>query len=296
MTSIAVLGTGTMGAPMARSLLRAGFEVRVWNPTRAKAEPLAQNGAYVADSPAEAVRDVEFVLTMPPDGPAVEETMFGRGAADAMRDDAVWIQSSTVGVAAADRLGELAREHGITYVDAPVLGTKDPAERGELVILASGPEDVRVRCQPVFGALGRKIVWLGDAGAGSRMKMVTNLWLVALIEGAAESIALAQALDLEPRQFLQIIEGGHLDSPYLQLKGRAMIEQRFEPSFKLRLARKDVGLILDAAQAAGADLPLAETVRGTFDRAIELGHGDEDVAAAYYGTAEARAGGSVRAG
>jgi 3-hydroxyisobutyrate dehydrogenase len=227
------------------------------------------------------------VLTMAPDGDAVEETMFGEGgAAAAMRDDAIWLQCATVGVDAAERLGELAAEHGVVYVDAPVLGTKEPAEKGELTVLASGPEEARDRCAQVFDAIGQKTVWLGDAGAGSRMKMVTNAWLLAVVEGAAESIALAQALDLDASRFLEIVEGGPVDSPYLQLKGKAILAGDFEPSFALTHARKDVELVLEAARRGGGDLALYEAVRAKFDRAIELGHGEEDWAATYYATAE----------
>ncbi len=271
---IAVLGLGTMGGAMARNLERAGFGVRGWSPSR---------GGSVRD----AVEGADFVLTIAPDGDAVEETMFGRdGAASALRDGAIWIQSSTVGVDAADRLGELAAEHGIAYVDAPVLGTKAPAEQGELTVLASGPDELRARCEPVFAAIGSKTVWLGEAGKASRLKLVVNLWLVALVEGAAESIALAQALGLDPKQFLEVVEGGPIDSGYLQQKGKAMIEGDFEPSFTLELARKDVGLVVEAARAAGIEVPLAETIGRRFDRAIELGHGDEDMAATYHAAVE----------
>jgi 3-hydroxyisobutyrate dehydrogenase len=150
-TTAAVLGTGTMGEPIARNLLDAGFDVRVWNRTRAKAEPLGDAGAAVCDTPADAVRDAAFVLTTLADGDAVAEVMEEDGALAAMDDGAVWLQLATVGVAAAEELGELAREHGVAFVDAPLLGTRAPAEQGELVVLASGPAELRERCTPVFG-------------------------------------------------------------------------------------------------------------------------------------------------
>lgn len=282
--TIAVLGTGTIGRPMARNLAVGGFGVRAWNPTREKADGI--DGVVACGSPSEAVDGADAVLTMAPDGAAVEQTMFGEGgAAGSMRDDAVWIQSSTVGVAAADRFAELASERGIGYVDAPVLGTKQPAEAAKLVVLASGPDELVERCRPVFDAIGEKTVRLGEAGNASRMKLVVNNWLLAVVEGAAESIALAQALGLDPCDFLSVMEGGAIDSPYLQLKGKAIVEERFEPSFALALARKDAGLVLEAARDAGIDLAVAEAVRERFDRAIELGHGGEDMAATYYASA-----------
>jgi 3-hydroxyisobutyrate dehydrogenase len=263
-----------MGGAMAANLERAGFEVRRWSPS-------------VGGTPASVAGGAEVVLTMAPDGDAVERTMFGEGgAAAALAEGALWIQSSTVGVAAADRLGELARERGLVYIDAPVLGTKEPAEKGELTVLASGPEEAHERCSPFFDAIGQTTWWLGEAGAGSRMKLVTNNWLLALVEGTAEAIALAQALGADPVRFLEIVGGGPIDSGYLQLKGKAIIREQFEPSFKLELARKDAGLVLEAADAAGVELLLTEAVAAQFDRAIELGHGEEDLAAVYRAVAK----------
>jgi len=278
--TIAVLGTGTMGAPMARNLAAAGLVVRAWNPTRAKAE--AVEGATVADTPAEAAAGADAVLTMAPDGPAVEETMFGAGGvAAAMADEAVWLQMSTVGVAAADRLGELAAERGVVYVDAPVGGSKAAAEEGELIVLASGPDEARPRADAVFAPIAGKTVWVGEAGAGSRMKLVFNNWAFGIVEAVAESITLAEGLAIDPRDFLRVVDGTHLDTPYLHLKGEMMIEGHFEPAFKLALARKDANLIVEAARDAGLELALSEAVSAHFDRAIELGHGEEDMAAVH---------------
>jgi 3-hydroxyisobutyrate dehydrogenase len=284
---VAVLGTGTMGAPIARNLLRAGFPVRVWNRTRAKAETLAGDGAIVAGSPAEAVAGAEFVLTVLTDADAVAETMEEDGALGAIRPDAVWIQLSTVGVDGAERLGELASEHRIAYVDAPVLGTREPAENGELVILASGPEEARERCAPLFDAIGKETYWLGAAGVGSRMKMVANMWLISVTEAVAESIALADGLGLDPREFLDIMSGTAIDTPYLHIKGEAILERRLEPSFKLSVAAKDARLVLEAARDAGIDPAVARAAHDAFVRAVELGYGDDDMAAAYFATAKA---------
>jgi 3-hydroxyisobutyrate dehydrogenase len=271
---IAVLGTGTMGAPIAENLARAGHDVVVWNRTRAKAEGV--KGATVADTPADAARGADVVLTMLADGDAVEA---------AVRDiDALplWLQMSTVGVDATEKLMGLAKERGATFVDAPVLGSKEPAQRGELVILASGPEEARATCEPIFGAIGTKTIWVGEAGAGSRLKVVVNAWLVSLVTALAETIALARGLGVEPQLFFEAIEDGPLDSPYARAKGRAMIEEEFPPSFSLELARKDARLALAAARRAGVDLRVAQAVAEQLARAVELGHGDEDLAAVYF--------------
>jgi 3-hydroxyisobutyrate dehydrogenase len=284
-TTIAVLGTGLMGAAMARNLLAAGTEVRAWNRTREKAEPLADDGAKVTDSPAEAAEGADFVLTMLANTDAVAEAAAGQnGALPALSDYGVWLQMSTVGIEGSEQLAEVAGDHGVAYVDAPVLGTKEPAEQGQLIMLASGPEEVQERCQPVFDAVGSATFWLGLAGAGSRLKIVTNSWIVGLLGALAETIALARATGVDPARFLEVIEGGPLGVPYAQMKGQMMIEEEFPTSFSANLARKDVGLVLDAAGANGLRLPLAEATATRFDEAIDGGYGEEDMAAIYEAT------------
>ena len=282
---IAVLGTGIMGASMARNLLSAGMEVRVWNRSREKAEPLTDDGATVADSPTEAAEGAGFVLTMLANADAVAETAGGEnGALSALPEDGVWLQTSTVGLEGQEKLAGIADEHGVYYVDAPVLGTKEPAEQGQLIVLASGPEEVRERCQPVFDAVGSKSLWLGSAGAGSDLKLVTNNWIVGLLCALAETISFAEALGVDPNRFLEVIEGGPLGVPYAQMKGQMMIEEEFPTSFSANLARKDANLVLQAAEANGLRLPLTEAAAEHFDEAINAGHGEEDMAAIYQAT------------
>lgn len=284
MTEIAVLGTGLMGAPMARNLLAAGFGVRAWNRTTEKARPLADDGATVADSPGEAASGADVLLTMLSDAEAVAEAASG-GALDSLAEGAVWIQASTVGLEGNERLTHLAAGRGVTYVDAPVLGTRQPAEQGQLVVLASGPEDAEERCAPVFDAVGSKYVWLGEAGAGSRLKLVVNNWITGLLGVLGETFALARAIDVDPQSFLETIQGGPLDTPYAQMKGKMMLDGEYPPSFTAALARKDVGLVRDAARSGGLDPAIAGAVAGYFDAAIEAGHGGEDMAAILEGIA-----------
>jgi len=211
------------------------------------------------------------------DGPAVEAMTEGL----AFGDGAVWAQMSTVGIEAGERLAARAAEAGAAFVDAPVLGTKAPAEQGKLIVLASGPPEARERCAPVFDAVGAKTVALGDGpGAGTRMKLVLNTWLLALVEGLAESVALAERLGVDPAAFLEIIDGGPLGPPYAKMKGTMMIERSYEPSFSLGLAAKDARLALDAAAAAGLELPALRAIRAQLEKAVEQGHGDADMAAA----------------
>jgi len=272
---VAVLGTGTMGAPMATNVAAAGMTVRAWNRTREHAQGL--EGVEALDTPAEAVDGADLVVTMLADGEAVEEV--ARQAIDSFPADAVWLQMSTVGIAATERLARLADEHGTAFVDAPVLGTRQPAEQGQLVVLASGPNDARERAKPVFEAVGSRTVELGAAGEGTRLKLVANAWIAALVSGLAETIAFAEAIGVDPRAFLDAIEGGAMGPPYAQLKGKMMIEGEYPQAFALSLLRKDVGLVLEAAERHGFDAPLAKLVADLADRAIAAGHGDDDMAA-----------------
>jgi 3-hydroxyisobutyrate dehydrogenase len=275
---VAVLGTGTMGAPMARNILAAGIDVRVWNRTLEKARQV--EGAEVCETPSEAARGADFVLTMLSDGNAVEETV-----ADLDFGDATWLQMSTIGIAATERLMKVAEDRGVTLVDAPVVGTKQPAEEGKLTVLASGPRDARDRARPVFEAVAARIVELGEAGEGTRLKLVINSWLVILVEALAETIAFSEAIGIDPDRFLETIEGGPLGPAYAQFKGKMMIARRFDPSFSLALARKDAGLVLEAAERHGFDAALVEVVARKMDDAIAHGHGDEDMAATFCASA-----------
>ena len=273
---VAFLGTGIMGAPMARNVRAAGHEVSAWNRSREKAEPLAPDGVTVAGSVAEAVAGADVVVTMLADAQAVEAVV--EEALGAL-DGAVLVQMSTIGLAATDRLAERAEAAGVAFVDAPVSGTKQPAEQGKLVVLASGPEAVRERVDPVFDAVGAKTVWLGEAGSAQRLKLVLNTWLLGLTEALAEAIALAEALGVDPRTFLETIDGAPIGAPYAQVKGPMMIDGEFPPAFPLGLAAKDAGLALEAAEAAGLRLGALAAVREQMLRAADAGHGDEDMAA-----------------
>jgi len=276
--TVAVLGTGIMGAGMTRSLLREGFDVTVWNRSTEKAKPLADDGAQVAESATEAVAAADVVITMLFDADAVAEVM--EGALDHMRDDAVWVQSSTVGIEGTERLVALAREKGVDIVDAPVLGTKAPAENGQLVVLASGPSSLREKVQPVFDAIGAQTRWVGEtAGDSSRLKLVVNAWIATVVNGTAQSMALARGLGIDPQQFLDAISGQAVDAPYVQLKGKAMIDGDFTPSFELDGVVKDVDLVLAAMDTAGTDSTLATALRARLAAASEAGHGEKDMAA-----------------
>jgi 3-hydroxyisobutyrate dehydrogenase len=276
---VAVLGAGsTMGMPMARNIARAGIAVGGWNRTTEKAKALEGDGARVLDSPRDAAAGANVILTMLSDADAVISAV--EPALEHAADGVIWLQMSTIGEAGTDRCIELARERSLTFLDAPVLGTKQPAEEGKLVILASGPDSAQARVQPIFDAVGQKTIRVGPAGAGTRLKMVVNSWVLTVTEGTAETIALAEGLGLDPQLFLDAIEGGALDLPYLRIKAKAIMERSFDPSFRLTLAAKDARLIEESAHRHEIDVPLFSTIRRRLaEGAME--HGDKDFCATY---------------
>ncbi|KQW52994.1 3-hydroxyisobutyrate dehydrogenase [Nocardioides sp. Root1257] len=276
--TVALLGTGTMGAGMARNLAAAGLPLRVWNRSPERAAPLA-DVATVAQTAAEAVDGADVVVTMTYDGPSVEAAI--DAARGGLAPGTVWVQAATVGVEATEQLVALARELDLVFVDAPVLGTKKPAEDGTLVVLASGPDSAQPVLAPVFDAIGSRTLWVGPAGAGTRLKLVANGWVLTVLEGVADSMALARDLGLDPQLFLEAVRGGAMDAPYVQLKGSAMLADEMAPSFALSGALKDAELVLAAAAEAGTDLAALPGIRDHLRRAVDDGHGDLDMAATW---------------
>ncbi|GAB2587809.1 NAD(P)-dependent oxidoreductase [Microlunatus antarcticus] len=274
----AVLGTGVMGAGMVRSLRRADIEVNAWNRTRDKAEPLADDGARVYATAAEAVADADVVLVMLFDTEAVLEVM--AEALPATGNGAVWVQCSTIGPEGTERVADLASRFGAPFVDAPVLGTKQPAEQGALVFLASGAKELRERVAPAFEAMGSKTIWVGtEPGRGSALKLVCNAFVGTLTAAVGQSVGLATQLGLDPQLFLDALDGGASDSPYVHLKGAMMLKDAYPASFALDGVRKDLGLIRAVEEQSGTRTTLTEAVVACFDAAAAQGHGADDMAA-----------------
>jgi 3-hydroxyisobutyrate dehydrogenase len=277
MATIAALGTGVMGAPMARNLARAGHEVRAWNRSLDKAQALRDDGVDVPDDPASAADGADVVMTMLADADAVLDVA-GRAK---LADGQIWWQASTIGIEGIEACAALAQETGAALVDAPVLGTRLPAEEGKLVVLASGPDPALDACGPLFDAVGQRTMRLGEAGTATRLKLAVNLWVLAVTQGTAETIAFAQALGLDPSWVLEALEGGALDLPYFRMKSKLMLDEEFPASFALALAAKDARLVAKAAEGHDADLPVARAIAERFTQATEAGHGEEDMAATY---------------
>ena len=277
-TRVAVIGTGIMGAAMASNLIAAGLPTTVWDRSPDATAPLADAGARVAASAREAVGDAQVVITMLPTADVVTSVMFGGGVAGALADGAVWAQMGTIGVTAtaeiASQLGQV--RPGALFVDAPVSGSKGPAQAGQLLILASGPPAAAAVLDPVFSVLGRRTVWLGEAGQGSAMKLAVNAYMSILIEGVAEAMELAARLGIDAAKLAECIEGGPLDAPIADAKLHKMQAGDFAPEFPLAWALKDV----DLATAAAGELPLLDALSRQWRAAVDAGHGREDVSAA----------------
>jgi 3-hydroxyisobutyrate dehydrogenase len=279
---VAVLGIGTMGRGMAHSLLRAGFRVDVWNRAPEPAAQLASEGATAHELPDAAVRQADVVITMVADADATADVAFTQGMLAAMRPSAVWAQMGTIGVAATEQLAarSAAERPDVRYVDAPVSGTRAPAEAGQLLILASGPQAARPALEPVFAALGQRTKWLGAAGDGSRLKLVMNTWLVTLVEGAAEVIALADSLGVARQDVLDFLADGNLASPATHVKTQKMLAGDDSPDFSLQWALKDIDLALAATDRP---LPLVAVIRDRWMSLVNSGLGGLDIAAARHG-------------
>ncbi len=270
-----------MGAGMGHNVLAAGLPLQVWNRTPEKARPLAEAGAVLAADPADAVRGADVIVTMLGDGHHVRDVL--EQAQNGLRAGQVWAQMTTVGVQQR-ALVELAHRHGLLFVDAPVLGTRQPAEQGQLLVLAAGTAEARAAVQPVFDAVGRATRWVGDDAdnaAASRLKLVLNSWVLAVTTGTAEALALARGLDVDPQAFLDALAGGPLDLPYLQVKAAAILAEDWTPQFSVTNAAKDADLIVAAGAGSGVALDVAAAAAARFHRAADAGHGEADMAANY---------------
>jgi 3-hydroxyisobutyrate dehydrogenase len=276
----AVLGTGIMGSAMARNLVAAGLSTTVWDRSPDATAPLAEAGAAVAASPSEAVRDARVVITMLPTAEIVDAVIFDGGVAEAFAEGAVWAQMGTIGVTAtqqaAIRLGQLRPD--VLFVDAPVSGSKGPAEAGQLLILASGLPAAEPVVRQAFLAIGRKTVWLGEVGQGSKLKLAVNAYMSTLIEGVAEALELTARLGIDASSLAEAIEGGPLDAPIADAKLHKMEQGDFAPEFPLEWALKDVDLAL--AEAGDDNLPLLAALSRQWHAAVAAGHGRADVSAA----------------
>jgi 3-hydroxyisobutyrate dehydrogenase len=274
---LAMLGLGTMGSGMAGSALRAGIPTVVWDRYPQVAEAFGERGAKVAPTARDAVQDVDVVITMVTDGAAVRAIAVDLGMLEAVPSGAVWAQMSTIGVPETERIVSLVAERrpDVLLLDAPVSGSKIPAEQGKLTIFASGPEQARPKVEPVFDAIGERTVWLGPAGTGSRVKLVNNTLLAFTAEGVANSFALAHHLGLEAATLLEAFDHSPLVSPWESHKFERIAAGDYSAEFPLKLALKDVRLALEGVDPG--HLEVLASLAQEWEQIAEQGAGDEDV-------------------
>jgi 3-hydroxyisobutyrate dehydrogenase len=275
--TVAFVGTGTMGHGMATSAMRAGLPVVVWNREPEATKDLADLGADVADTAADAAARAGIVVTMVTNADAVVSIATDEGMLDALVPGAIWAQMSTIGVAGTDRVADLveSRRHDVTLLDAPVTGSKDPAEHGQLTIFASGPDDARSRVTPLFNALGHRTIWVGALGAGSRLKLVNNTMLAFTAEGVAASVALAHQLGLGTDTVIEALGDNPLTSPWESAKLERIAKGEYSPQFALALALKDVHLALEAVDPNRFEA--FASLAHEWERAVDQGLGNQDV-------------------
>lgn len=287
--SIAVLGLGRMGRPMAARLLAAGYPVTVWNRTASRADDLRGARARVAATPADAARDADVVITMPADPAAVERVLFGDGGAlAAMREGATLIDCSTVGPEDSRATAANCARHGVRFVDAPVLGSVPAAEQGTLTVLAGGDASVVGEMEPILKVLGQRVIRAGGTGMGSALKLVMNLLVGGLTELMAESFVLADGAGLSKEVVRETLMTSVLHSPFVGYKAPQLLDRQFSPLFTTALMLKDLDLALHLAGDLGLRLPATRTIRDVYDHSAQHGRADQDFSAVIDQVAGAR--------
>jgi 3-hydroxyisobutyrate dehydrogenase len=277
-TKIGWIGIGNMGVPMVKNLVKAGFQVTVYNRTIEKALALQQEvNVGIADSPAALLQDVDFLITMVTDDAALLEIYTGEQGvlSGSLPPNLLAIDMSTVSPQTTRKIADLCQQKGIGYLDAPVSGSVKPAQDAQLIIMAGGQKGDFDRAQPIFNALGKASLLLGDNGAGNNAKLAINLFLAITIQGFSEAILFAQQNGIDTAQFLDIVNNGAVGSGITKLKSNAILDENFKAAFALKLLTKDLRL----AQEQGMHLPVGKAVLNTYEQAIASGLGDEDMIA-----------------
>jgi 3-hydroxyisobutyrate dehydrogenase-like beta-hydroxyacid dehydrogenase len=273
---VAFLGLGIMGRPMAANLVKAGHEVSVWNRTPGK----TVEGATSAATPAQAARNAEVVWMCVSDTAAVEKVLFGEsGVEQSLRPGMIVADSSTISPASTSEFAKRVRAKGADYVDAPVTGSKIGAEAGQLIFIAGGAENTITRLQPLFSAMGKQVLHMGDTGKGQSAKIAANLMIAMIYEGFAEGLTLAQKLGVDPERLVGLVQASMIRSGVVDYKAPFVLKRDYSPNFPLRLMHKDIHLVLDAAQQLGLNLPGIGAVEHVYEESVRAGHANDDYAA-----------------
>lgn len=272
------IGLGNMGVPMASNLIRAGFEVYVYNRTKSKAEPLLEMGAHFVDQPEQLYRTCDIVITMVSDDQAVKEIYTGANSfLQTATPGKIAIDMSTVSPDTSKALAQACAKRGVSFLDAPVSGSVQPAKEGNLIIMVGGEEQTYLKAKPIFEVLGKMSLFLGENGSGSNAKLAINLLLAITVEGLAETVLFAEQRGIRKEDMLSIITESAVGTPIARMKQPSIMSEEFPAAFALKHMAKDLRL----AQEAGASLPIAETVTGTYQTALKEGLGDLDVMAIF---------------
>jgi 3-hydroxyisobutyrate dehydrogenase len=275
---VGLLGVGLMGSAMAHRLLDRGVAVVAWDRDSEHLQGLEDRGGEVANGPREVLSDTTVVITMLPTADVVLDVV--APLLDDWSEGTVWLQMSSVGASEADHLTQVAEQHGVALVDAPVSGSTHPAEQGQLTILASGPDSARSALQPIFDALASRVLWVGQAGMGSRLKLAANHWMITMVGALAESMQLCNAMGLDQAEFVALLDGGPLGSGYALQKLDEMRRHDYPAGFPVRLALKDMELVREVEQSSHAEMPVLDAVLDRFV-AADKDHADQDLAAIY---------------
>jgi 3-hydroxyisobutyrate dehydrogenase len=275
--TVAFLGLGLMGEPMARNLLRGGYSVRVWNRTASRAAALTQEGASGASTPGEAVHGAEFCVCMVADPPALEAVLSGdSGALAGLRPGATLVNMGTQAIAQIEGIAARCSGLELLFVDAPVTGSRSGAVEGSLTILAGAEVIALERARPLLEKLGKTILHVGKAGDGTRAKLVLNLIQSGMLAVWSEGLALGKRLGLSPALTLQVLEHSAGNAALFRYKGPFLMKRDFSTNFSLKLMHKDIQLALGEAEKSGMNLPACRTVSEVFSEAMAAGFGDED--------------------
>jgi 3-hydroxyisobutyrate dehydrogenase len=275
---VGLLGVGLMGSAMAHRLLDREIAVTAWDLNPERLRELEARGGTPAQRPAEVVSSAGVVITMLPTADVILDVV--GPLLDHWPKNTIWLQMSSVGAAEADELARVAGAHGVRIVDAPVSGSTHPAEQGQLTVLASGPDSARTAVEPIFDALASRVLWVGEVGMGSRLKLAANHWMITAVAALAESMRLCEAMGLDQRHFVTLLDGGPLGSPYALQKLDEMRRHDYPAGFPVRLALKDLELVGEVERSAGATMPLLDVVRERFTTA-DPKLADQDLAAIY---------------
>lgn len=275
---VGLLGLGLMGSAMAQRLLDQGIDVIAWDRNAEHVRDLEGRGGEPAHTPADVVHRAEVVITMLPTAEVILDLV--GPLLDDWPADTIWLQMSSVGAAEADQLTQVATAHSVTLVDAPVSGSTHPAQEGQLTILASGPDSARTAVKPIFDALASRVLWVGAAGMGSRLKLAANHWMITMVAALAESMHLCRLMGLDQKQFIALLDGGPLGSAYAVQKLDEMQRHQYPAGFPVRLALKDLQLVSEVQQGSRAAMPLLDVTLERFATASQ-DLADEDLAAIY---------------